>query len=68
MLTSACTTIPVKVPVVEQKAPVEINDHRELAPIEFDRVVIKIKRGEAIGSYDPNILGLNGCYGIGNIF
>ncbi len=66
---SACQTIPVEVPEVETRASVEIADPRKLAAIGFDRIGIKVKRGEAIGSYDPDILGFTKCFGYGgNIF
>ena len=68
-LLSACDTIPVIVPEVESKAPVEITNHNELALMGFDRIGIKIKRGEPIGSYDIDILGVSGCAGMGgNVF
>ena len=69
MALAACQTIPVNVPKVEIKEPVEIKDSASLAAIKFDRVGIKIKRGTPIGSYEPDLLGLSGCLFIdGNIF
>ena len=66
---AGCQNIPVKVPEVETKNPVEIKDSSKIAPIKFDRVGIKVKRGTPIGSYDPDFLGLTGCFGTGgNIF
>ena len=66
---AGCQTIPVTVPVVETLEPVEIKDSDSIAAIKFDRVGIKVKRGTAIGSYDPDFLGLTGCFGTGgNIF
>lgn len=66
---AACQTIVVKVPDVKTGEPVEIKDSTQLASIKFDRVGVKVKRGTAIGSYDPDILGLSGCFGLGgNIF
>lgn len=66
---SGCQTIAVKVPVVKTLEPVEIKDSASLSAIKFDRVGIKVKRGTAIGSYDPDFLGLTGCFGLGgNIF
>jgi hypothetical protein len=66
---AACQTIPINVPKVEIKEPVEIKDSASLAAIKFDRVGIKIKSGTPIGSYEPDLLGLSGCLFIdGNIF
>ncbi len=66
---AACQDIPITVPKVETKEPVEITDAATLAPIKFDRIGVKVKRGTAIGSYDPELLGLSGCFGFGgNIF
>jgi len=66
---AACQTIAVKVPDVKTLEPVEIKDSASVAAIKFDRVGVKIKRGTAIGIYDPDILGLSGCFGVGaNIF
>lgn len=66
---SACQTVPVEVPKVETKTPVEIADAAKLAPLGFDRIGIKVSRGEAIGTYEPDILGFTDCYGYGgNIF
>ncbi|MAF94486.1 MAG: hypothetical protein CMM60_01830 [Rhodospirillaceae bacterium] len=66
---AGCQNIPVKVPEVKTQDPVEIKDPSEIAPIKFDRVGIKVKRGTPIGSYDPEFFGLTGCFGTGgNIF
>jgi len=66
---SACQTIEVKVPEIKTQEPVEIKDSSKVASIQFDRVGFKIKRGTPIGTYDPDFLGLTGCYGTGsNIF
>lgn len=68
-LTSACQTTKVEVPEVKPVDAVEIADPKKLAPIKFDRVGYKIKRGTPIGSYDPDFLGLTNCFGLGgNIF
>ena len=55
---TACKTIPVPVPKVEEKDIVEMRDAEALAPIKFDRVGVRIKRGTAIGQYEPDFLGL----------
>ncbi len=66
---TACKTIPVPVPKVEEKDVVEMRDAEALAPIKFDRVGVRIKRGTAIGQYEPDFLGLTGCAGSGgNVF
>ena len=66
---AGCQNIPVKVPEVETQDPVEIKDSSKIASIKFDRVGVKVKRGTPIGSYDPDFLGLTGCFGTGgNIF
>lgn len=66
---AACQTIEVKVPVVKTLEPVEIANSSQLAAIKFDRVGVKVKRGTAIGTYDPDILGLTDCVGTGgNVF
>ncbi|NQU62368.1 MAG: serine protease [Rhodospirillales bacterium] len=65
---AACQTIAVKVPEVKTHDPVEISNASSLATIKFDRVGVKVKRGTAIGTYEPNIF-LSGCFGQGgNIF
>lgn len=66
---AACQTIAVKVPEVKTLEPVEIKDFTKIAAIKFDRVGVKVKRGTPIGTYDPDLFGLTGCYGLGsNIF
>lgn len=68
-LVAACQTVAVKVPEVATKQPVEITSSTNLAPIKFDTVGMKIKRGAIIGTYDADFLGLTKCYGYGsNIF
>ncbi|MDA1089943.1 MAG: hypothetical protein O3A85_06500 [Proteobacteria bacterium] len=68
LLLAACQAIPVKVADVKTLETVEIKDSASVAAIKFDRVGIKIKRGTAIGSYDPGVLGLNCAIDDGNIF
>jgi len=66
---AACQTIEVPVPEVKQVQSVEIGDAGELAPIGFDRVGVKIKRGTPIGTYEPGPIAFTECYGAGgNIF
>lgn len=66
---SACVAKQIEVPKVTQEVPVEISDPKSLAPVKFDRVGVKIKRGEIIGSYEPSVLGLTGCVNVNsNIF
>ncbi|MEE8393447.1 MAG: serine protease [Rhodospirillales bacterium] len=66
MLTAGCTRLPVKVDMVENKAPVTIKDPAELAPIKLQRVGINIRRGTAIGVYKSNFVT---CYSfIDNVF
>jgi serine protease Do len=62
---SACQTVPVAVPKVETKTPVEIADAAKLAPVGFDRIGIKVRRGELIGAYEPDLFGFTDCYGQG---
>jgi len=68
LLLSTCQTIPVKVPIVKTKEPVEIKNSASLATIKFDRIGFKIKRGTAIESYEPDLLGLSCVLVDGNIF
>lgn len=49
-----CQTVPVE--KVETKPPVQIGMGEDLAPIKFDRVAFRIRRGEPIGSINANIL------------
>lgn len=66
---SACVAKQIEVPKVTQEVPVEISDPKSLASVKFDRVGVKIRRGEIIGSYEPSVLGLTGCVNVNsNIF
>ncbi len=65
---AACQTISVKVPEVKTLEPVEVADSASLATIKFDRVGIKIKRGTAIGSYDPGFTNFTCGFIDGNVF
>jgi len=65
---TACQTISVKVPKVQTLAPVEVADSASLATIKFDRVGIKVKRGTAIGSYDPGYTNFTCGFIDGNVF
>ena len=69
MSLTGCDTIEVVVPKVKQVEAVEIKNSENLATIKFDRIGIKVKRGTPVGSYDPDIIGLSGCAGMGgNVF
>lgn len=50
---------------METKTPVEIADAAKLAPVGFDRIGIKVRRGELIGAYEPDLFGFTDCYGQG---
>ena len=67
-IVAGCQRINVPVPEVQEKQAVEIDNANRLAPIQFDRVGVKIKRGTAIGEYRPQIFRLSGCTGGGNLF
>jgi S1-C subfamily serine protease len=69
LILASCQVIPVEVPKVETQNSIEITNAEALATIKFDRVGVKVKRGTAIGTYDPDFIGLTDCYGTGgNIF
>lgn len=61
ILLTACQAKDVKVLEITQAIPIEIEDHKSLASVQFDRLGVKIRRGTIIGSYEVPILGLSDC-------
>ncbi len=51
VLIAGCQAIPVEVPEIARKEPVEIKNRQDLAPMKLDRIGFKIRRGEVIGQY-----------------
>lgn len=51
MALAGCKTIPIVVPKINQKAPVEIQNTEMLAPIKLDRIGANLRRGTPIGEY-----------------
>lgn len=48
----ACTRVPVVVETVPSRAPVAIRNTADLAPVQFDRIGFRLRRGTVVGSYD----------------